>query len=70
MTEYRIVVTDTNGKETAGEAAELNDVELAQLHNVIKQLGSLEHLSIETYRGTVYFNIQHVVSVAIQKLDL
>lgn len=68
--QYRIVVTDTNGKETSGASSELTDLELAQLHGVIKQLGSLEHLSIETYRGTVYFNIRHVVSVAIQELEL
>lgn len=66
--QYRIVVTDTNGKETSGTASTLTDAELEQLNDIAGQLGQLTQLNIETHRGKVYFNIKHVVSVLIQEL--
>jgi hypothetical protein len=68
--QYRVVVTDTNGKETAGEAIALADGEVEQLHDIMRQLGDLTSLNVETYRGTVFFNVKHVVSVIVQELDL
>lgn len=68
MTKFRVVITDTNGKETVGLSSSATDAELAKLREVLCKLRELNHLSLETHKGTVYFNTKHVVSALIEEI--
>jgi hypothetical protein len=67
--QYRVTVTDVNGKETIGSVAALTDLEVKQLRDICTKFRELTYLSVDTPRRTVYFNPKHVVSVLIEEIE-
>lgn len=61
----RVDVRTVNGDLYSSNVQKVNDGELEEIVNVLKNIKDLDNLNIETPNGWVYFNPMHVVSVKV-----
>ena len=62
-----IEVTTTNGDVVVSESQEATEDQVESAGEAIKSIKKLSYFSIEVSGGTVYFNIDQIVSIKICK---
>lgn len=67
---HRMVVTDSAGNVTYGNARELTADELTTATNILRSLKEVHTLVVCTQDGDVYFNPTQVVSVKLEELSV